>query len=108
MLLEEEDFQVLGDQDPDSDVEFAFVNQHWSFYVLLDDEVKSFGNWLEPIGLAKLKLPIATVLLAVVLEDLLELSVALEHVNTSPSVFICCLQYPHIGANKVTRGHSQF
>lgn len=46
-LSEEEDFVVLGQQCPDSDVEFALFYQHRAFDVLLDDEAKhSEASWL--------------------------------------------------------------
>ena len=46
-LSEEKDLVVLGQQCPDSDVEFALFDQHGTFYVLLDYEAKhSEASWL--------------------------------------------------------------
>lgn len=46
-LSEEENFVVLGQQGPDSDVEFALFYQHGAFDVLLDDEAKHpEASWL--------------------------------------------------------------
>lgn len=46
-LSEEEYFVVLGQQGPDSDVEFALFYQHGAFDVFLDNETKhSEASWL--------------------------------------------------------------
>ena len=39
-LLKEKDFVVVSQEDPDSDVEFSLVYQHWALDVLLDNETQ--------------------------------------------------------------------
>jgi len=39
-LLKEKDFKLLGEKNPNSNVEFAIVNEEWSLYVFLDHKVE--------------------------------------------------------------------
>jgi hypothetical protein len=39
-FFEEEDFVVVGQQNPNPDIELPLVYQHWAFYVLLNNEGK--------------------------------------------------------------------
>ena len=86
----------MGNKNPHSDVKFTFVDKHRSFYVLLNHKVQRLGNVLIPYR-AFLIAPLVLVdqiiiTLENVLHDkLLQVFVALEHVNTSPSVLGSCL-----------------
>ena len=81
----------MGNKNPHPDVEFAFVDKHGSFYVLLNHKVQCLWNVLIPYWAFLIAALVLVDQILITLEDVLhdqlfQVFVALEHVNTSPSV----------------------
>ena len=115
-LLEEEDFVLVGDQDPDADVELPPVDQHGSLHVLLNDETQllwtsrcdsalNLGGILERGPKQRRVVVIGFSFECVLFENLLELPEGGEDVDASTSVLVGGLQNPNVRADKVAHGH---
>lgn len=91
-FLEDIDLHVLRKEDPDSDIEFAAVDEEGVFEVLLDDE--GVGLQVEGSG----GVVVADV---VAVEEVLEFLEGVEEVDAVASVHVRWLEHPQVAFGRL-------